>query len=715
MNRTNFFLSNALDFYFLEALRIQPVRFGNKPQERLRRDVVNLHDQVSHDLARAFYDYLVITSTGEARHTRFKSSEGMVIREIDVREKVDAYRNALRFDPDQLLPYVHSVFSKNRWPTGGFGGRAWAQVVEAARMYGNVPDIVFIDHVIDIEHNNGNVFNKPEIKYAADFKLDIDTDHLLEFLTWKAHKDILDPGNVGGLGHLQTYVSKFVYRLMQRYWTIYLGESQHPRHYRHSQQRSFKKHKDLPAYPRYRPVSWGQDRVSTFWKHEELEKCDACGTGHIYPDEMHRSAEVGKNKTADLCPNCYDNRLKCDKCGCYTTLDNKKHSSKHSWVACDECRDTMPLSVCWSCSRAIPIESLNEVHSSGSIRLYCLHCTITRTERCQLCQRHVRTPYLRHASFQYEGSSDWRICPYCLGLLLDQRDTPHFIALPAEKNLGELRDAWDIINRAGGTYHFARLSNTLPHPNSGAKPGQKIAKAVRWGMKEKKKIDHWLAGRGDLRDRREKKGPDISAMPLAADTDESEADTKTFTPQDFVTALKKAKQTSIAGHMFAVHPEQVPDLYDTHTKMLLRTLWHMALVNCGKRIDVKEFLVWCLKNNQTWKVNIHHIEPIIAKSGLSIKRMGSLNPAGLLAEVAETLYADSGFAEWADFSAAGLQDVIDAYGQSAAEEVFKILACDTADLLTPKEAARLAAGPSTTPTPDEALNLGQRKEAENVR
>lgn len=57
---------------------------------------------------------------------------------------------------------IHGVFGSDVWEGGVFGGQKWAAITNALLMFmkGELSLTLFVDHVFDLEHNGGRLFNK---------------------------------------------------------------------------------------------------------------------------------------------------------------------------------------------------------------------------------------------------------------------------------------------------------------------------------------------------------------------------------------------------------------------------------------------------------------------------------------------------------------------------------------------------------------------------
>jgi len=180
-------LSSIVDFYITEAVTSSHPEFGNKAQEKLYNDAVEYFATLSHDMALCFRDYLVMICLGEARHAGM-IAEWKWANVPDDKSRGESYKFATKFDPIKTLPKLEELFSgdTNNWRGPGYGGNSWAKIVRAAMNYGDWPDAVFVDNVIDIAHNGGIAFDKFEASRYMDLYLDFYTE-LEDFLTDKSN------------------------------------------------------------------------------------------------------------------------------------------------------------------------------------------------------------------------------------------------------------------------------------------------------------------------------------------------------------------------------------------------------------------------------------------------------------------------------------------------------------------------------------------------
>lgn len=122
--------------------------------------------------------YLAIAVAGELRHSRrqasldsnewaalstlereFALANGGYNRQVAQKATIDLLRNDPRLLP-RFFGLAATVFGAN-W-NGGYGGAAWARIAEApvAFLGGKLSHSVFVDHVFDLRHNGGRLFDK---------------------------------------------------------------------------------------------------------------------------------------------------------------------------------------------------------------------------------------------------------------------------------------------------------------------------------------------------------------------------------------------------------------------------------------------------------------------------------------------------------------------------------------------------------------------------
>lgn len=215
--KTTMTMAHFHDFYYLIALQAglagRPDLTYSHSATKLRDDIQDTLDSVAENIAKRTFVYLFAACLGESRHAREKTA-----RDRFCTNTLKLNRNALYETVTDYAPSKHnfdalvSIFDQP-WEAG-FGGKAWRDIAKALHAYATLPAAAFIDHVIDLEHNNGTVFNKRDAKYSIRFSVSYD-GHFRSFLDYKFRRDILKNRSYNPLS-----VSRPVYKLIQRYATI---------------------------------------------------------------------------------------------------------------------------------------------------------------------------------------------------------------------------------------------------------------------------------------------------------------------------------------------------------------------------------------------------------------------------------------------------------------------------------------------------------------
>lgn len=169
------------EFYILEALfalkKVNPYKFGH---EKWDYDFEHYRENYNSMLATAIYDYTVLVVSGEMRHGS-KMSEFYHPNFGSMLGRSGAYATALQYNPVELLEIAHYMFDTHRWHAG-YGGKSWAKIAEAGLNRNRWTDTIFIDHCVDLSHNNSIYFDKCESQiFFMSHK-----DTYRQFLTWKS-------------------------------------------------------------------------------------------------------------------------------------------------------------------------------------------------------------------------------------------------------------------------------------------------------------------------------------------------------------------------------------------------------------------------------------------------------------------------------------------------------------------------------------------------
>ena len=146
----------ALEAKIVVDRKYEPFRHSHS---RWMSDFEDYKSEFIPRLALAIRDYTVKVVAGEMRH----GSHCIHKTNPDVTSTYSrhgAFNLAERYTPESVLRAGVLLFDDGDWG-GGYGGRAWKKIAEAGLMYGHMPDVVFIDHCVDLSHNSSVYFDKP--------------------------------------------------------------------------------------------------------------------------------------------------------------------------------------------------------------------------------------------------------------------------------------------------------------------------------------------------------------------------------------------------------------------------------------------------------------------------------------------------------------------------------------------------------------------------
>lgn len=150
-------------FYCLIAMTaaMKPV-WGQHSHDKWLKDFYEYRDNFYSKLAKLFYDYISCIVLAELRHANYRSNYGFNTFEdfhcMSRNQVFNTYRKFTRKSVLETGEYYFNEFN-NPWKDQ-YGGYNWQMIAKAGLKYGVYPNEVFIDHCFDLEHNNGNIFDK---------------------------------------------------------------------------------------------------------------------------------------------------------------------------------------------------------------------------------------------------------------------------------------------------------------------------------------------------------------------------------------------------------------------------------------------------------------------------------------------------------------------------------------------------------------------------
>lgn len=163
----------VVNFYALELIKgkmvVSPKHFS-RSWDKLWDDIENFSEQYNSKLASMFFDHIVKCVQCELRHCKHHSElyipnfygDGWFKNFTDEM----CYASSI-FNPTEILRAGKWLFDDNNnyWcyedEICEYGGEAWQDISEAGLDYQKVSDSIFIDYLIDLEHNNEVVLFKP--------------------------------------------------------------------------------------------------------------------------------------------------------------------------------------------------------------------------------------------------------------------------------------------------------------------------------------------------------------------------------------------------------------------------------------------------------------------------------------------------------------------------------------------------------------------------
>lgn len=162
----------VVNFYALELIKgkmiVSPKHFS-RSWDKLWDDINNFSEQYNSKLAAMFFDHIVKCVQCELRHCKNHSElyipnfygDGWFKNFNDQM----CYASSV-FNPTEILRAGKWLFDDNNnyWcfeeEVCEYGGEAWQDISEAGLEYQKVSDSIFIDYLIDLEHNNAVVLFK---------------------------------------------------------------------------------------------------------------------------------------------------------------------------------------------------------------------------------------------------------------------------------------------------------------------------------------------------------------------------------------------------------------------------------------------------------------------------------------------------------------------------------------------------------------------------
>ena len=369
-------LSTIVEFYTLEllsALSNQTPRGMNSEvarslaSKKFESDLARYRARLEKNLGRAIRDYLIIASAREARHAFTCANEHI--------SQFGQWRSITRYKPSAVIMALRTQFNDVEWTHGGYGGTSWGGIVDCAATYYELDNLTaFIDHVLDVEHNGGRLFDKTTAAQYVGLNMDWSKTDIHAFLTWKFESPdlLLDPRLYDMYGYC---LSGKTVEFITRYANIYL-----PREERAPIECGIKVQRARHGKPSdngamyYEPLHWDDTECHFYLEESENGSvCESCGD-HVYDGDEYPT-ESGWT----YCESCYSDKIAYCEGGHEVEADDAIYLDEGTY--CEDCA-TNDHTLCDEC---------DEWKSKGDSFVYdgmdlCDECIDVHAPECAHCE-----------------------------------------------------------------------------------------------------------------------------------------------------------------------------------------------------------------------------------------------------------------------------------------------------------------------------------------
>ena len=152
-----------VNFYALEGMKAELLRKMRdfqfvKSYEKLLADLEDYSSQYNKKLAEILFDHTVLCVQTELRHAKIECRYYIPNYYGDgwYKNYTDKMCFASHiFNPLETLKAGYELFDESCYPWEfEYGGDNWWNIANAGLMFNQISDVVFIDHVVDLSHNN---------------------------------------------------------------------------------------------------------------------------------------------------------------------------------------------------------------------------------------------------------------------------------------------------------------------------------------------------------------------------------------------------------------------------------------------------------------------------------------------------------------------------------------------------------------------------------
>lgn len=209
--------SLVVQFYTLEAMscllmskelsNFEPFRHSHF---RWRRDFDDYKTLFITKFSEALYDYTVLVLAGEMRHAiNYATHSILEYEHYSSSSREGVYRECNVYTSESILTAAEKVFNPLyvNWESG-YGGKKWHDIAKAGSLKDRLVPVAFIDHCVDLSHNNSVYFDKG----AGVFILGSGTEYKC-FLDNKRHWTPLELLNISDDVNYNSYKYMYSYNL----------------------------------------------------------------------------------------------------------------------------------------------------------------------------------------------------------------------------------------------------------------------------------------------------------------------------------------------------------------------------------------------------------------------------------------------------------------------------------------------------------------------
>lgn len=308
-------------FYAIDALRYYastPKReLFRKSHERWYNDLVEYQEEYNAKLARAIFDYTVAVCLGEARHAASRTKNTLKNFPFSPSNSRDyVLKSANDWEPFSALRACALLFGPDVSWESGYGGLKWEAIAKAGLMYKTCPDSVFIDHCVDLSHNNNSYFDKgyifdltrDEYTNFLNCKRDssIEVSYFVSQGTGKRFTDLFHRGQALGIVPTMDFCRGLPIDVVLKYdWDL-------------TEDRVLK----------YNPRDYENKALPAELARSSMQRCYNCGS-------LHRTEYMQRIGGYWYCCECY---FACDECG---EISVGRSYYYHDEYVCESCYDNL--------------------------------------------------------------------------------------------------------------------------------------------------------------------------------------------------------------------------------------------------------------------------------------------------------------------------------------------------------------------------------------